>query len=97
MNPTTAATSRKAIQIDVNARNPLSKSGVWVKSENFYGAGEGGEAVLLVGFDTEFKPPEEVLTRQDIKEGRGTYKVLSYQLYCKLIDPAVSNGVENWL
>ncbi|USQ95880.1 hypothetical protein [Caulobacter sp. RL271] len=97
MNPTQSTYAKKEpikIKVDLNIRNPLSKSGVWVRSENFYGEGDGGEAVLIIGFDTEFKPPEEVLTREDIKEGRGNYRVLSYQLHCKIIDPSLSESPE---
>lgn len=42
--------------------------------------------ILLLGFDTEFQSPE-ALSREQVVEGKGRYEVLSYQFYCKTINP----------
>ena len=42
--------------------------------------------ILLIGFDTEFQSPE-ALSREQVVEGVGRYEVLSYQFYCKIINP----------
>ena len=42
--------------------------------------------ILLVGFDTEFQSPEALL-REQVFEGKGRYEVLSYQFYCKVMNP----------
>jgi len=42
------------------------------------------EPYLIVGFDTEFKRPDEAVTREEIKEGEAKYRVLSYQFHCRL-------------
>lgn len=42
--------------------------------------------ILLIGFDTEFQSPE-ALSREQVTQGLGRYEVLSYQFYCKIINP----------
>ena len=64
----------------------FSKSRVRVEKENFYGGDGPKEAFLIVGFDTEFKTPKAAVSRDDIKEGRASYEVLSYQTWCRLYD-----------
>ena len=76
----------KALSFTVPSCPDLSKSGVWVESENFYGGKSGGDAFLVVGFDTEFKTPDDPLSAADINDGLGKYEVLSYQFHCKLYD-----------
>ena len=68
--------------------NEFSKSCIWVESDYFYGIkhSKGDSRYLIVGFDTEFKTPDEILTPDDIKDGRGKYKVISYQFHCSLYD-----------
>lgn len=39
---------------------------------------------LVIGYDTEFKTPPLALSRQEVAEGKGNYKVLSYQVHCKV-------------
>lgn len=69
--------------------NEFSKSCIWVESNYFYGTkhSRGDDRYLIVGFDTEFKTPDEALTPDDIKDGLGKYKVLSYQFHCSIYDP----------
>ncbi len=47
-------------------------------------AAKAEDAYLIVGFDTEFKGPDEAVTREEIKDGEATYRVLSYQFHCRL-------------
>lgn len=68
--------------------NALSKSGVWVERHHFYGAADPEHHVLLVGFDTEFKAPNVPVTRADVKAGDAKFEVLSYQVWCRIYDPA---------
>ena len=67
----------------------FSKSCIWVESADFYGSKHFREdkRYLIVGFDTEFKTPDDILTPRDIKAGEGKYKVISYQFHCSLYDP----------
>lgn len=70
--------------------NVFSKSRIWVERQNFYGPDkprQRSEKYLIVGFDTEFKTPDVDPTRQEVKEGLGKYKVISYQFHCILYDP----------
>lgn len=48
--------------------------------------------ILLIGFDTEFQSPEAI-TREQIAEGEGKYKVLSYQYYCKILNESDEEGL----
>jgi hypothetical protein len=38
---------------------------------------------LLLGFDTEFKTPEEAVTAADIESGQARSRILSYQFHAK--------------
>lgn len=52
-------------------------------------------ACLVIGFDTEYVPPEELNSREDLKEGRGKARPVSYQVYCRLVDSkSPQNGAE---
>jgi len=67
-----------------------SKSVIWVGRTDFYCRDEkinSDEPYLLLGFDTEFKTPPTALTRDQIKQGKATYTVLSYQFHAKLCSP----------
>jgi len=44
---------------------------------------------LIIGFDTEYVAPE-ALSRSEVKEGGGKYRVLSYQFHCR------QNSGERW-
>ncbi|WP_379553576.1 DNA polymerase [Qipengyuania sp. DGS5-3] len=66
--------------------NNFSKSCLWVESGNFYGETNSDE-YLILGFDTEFKTPDEALSYEEIRAGDGKYKVLSYQFHCSVYDP----------
>lgn len=68
--------------------NALSKSGVWVERNNFYGACDPQKHSLLVGFDTEFKSPGGPVSSEEIHAGRAKFEVLSYQVFCRVFDPA---------
>ncbi len=82
-----------------------SKSDIWVEREDFYCAGDGGETrksrtksientpYLILGFDTEFKSPEESVTSDQIKLGDAKYKVLSYQFHAKTSEGQEWSGI----
>ena len=74
----------------------FSKSRIWVERENFYGEkhSRDDDRYLIIGFDTEYKTPDEELTPQDIKDGSGKYKVISYQFHCSIYDPGQPDAVE---
>jgi hypothetical protein len=38
---------------------------------------------VIIGFDTEYKTPDHPLELEDIKAGKGNYRVLSYQFHCE--------------
>ena len=40
------------------------------------------EPYLIIGFDTEYKAPDETLDRSAIRAGEAKYRVLSYQFHC---------------
>ena len=42
-----------------------------------------GSSYLIIGFDTEFKAPDEAMTRNEIREREAKYEVLSYQFHCR--------------
>lgn len=77
-----------------NVSPTFSESRVWVERPNFYRPAENDEAILIIGFDTEFKPPSEALTRLQVKNGLGKYEVLSYQTWCKLYDDQQPDAIE---
>lgn len=56
-------------------------------------ADEADEPYLIVGFDTEFKGPDEAMTRVEIKGGDAQYSVLSYQFHCRLQSGEQWSGV----
>ena len=76
--------------------NALSKSGVWVKRHHFYGAADPEHHSLLVGFDTEFKTPSAPVSNEEIREGQAKYEVLSYQVHCRIFDPAAKLPEVEW-
>lgn len=76
--------------------NALSKSGVWVERHHFYGAADPGHHSLLVGFDTEFKTPSAPVSSEEIREGQARYEVLSYQVFCRVFDPASKLPAVEW-
>ena len=41
------------------------------------------EPYVIIGFDTEYQTPDHPLEIEDIKDGKGKYRVLSYQFHCK--------------
>ena len=48
---------------------------------------------LIIGFDTEFKAPDQASTRDDIKQGEAKYEVLSYQFHCRTNDNVEWQGI----
>lgn len=48
---------------------------------------------LILGFDTEFKSPDESVTSDQIKLGDAKYKVLSYQFHAKTLDGYEWSGI----
>ena len=52
------------------------------------------EPFLVLGFDTEFKTPDEPVTREELKQGLARYKVLSYQFHAKLYDTNQPDALE---
>ena len=38
---------------------------------------------VIIGFDTEYKTPDHPLELEEIKAGKGNYRVLSYQFHCE--------------
>lgn len=76
--------------------NALSKSGVWVERHHFYGAGDPEHHSLLVGFDTEFKTPSAPVSNQEVRDGEAKFEVLSYQVHCRIFDPAAKLPEVEW-
>ena len=89
----------------------LSKCSIRVERENFYGTPsisnntkkrkksknniDDGRYVII-GFDTEFKTPDVLLTPEDIKLGFAKYEVISYQVHLKVFgdtDPFECRGI----
>lgn len=57
--------------------------------------GPDKNACLVIGFDTEYVPPAELNSREDLKAGKGKAKPVSYQVYCRLVDnKSPENGAE---
>lgn len=89
----------------------FSKTSIGVERYNFYGAPpprpkgrrKKGEAPppppsmarLVIGFDTEYVPMKGV-AREQIAEGEGKYRVLSYQVWCQLWDPESPEHGREW-
>lgn len=48
---------------------------------------------LIIGFDTEFKAPDEAITREEIREREAKYEVLSYQFHCKTHEGVEWQGI----
>jgi len=48
---------------------------------------------LIIGFDTEFKTPDHMVTREDIVAGEAKYRVLSYQFHAKTSDGREWQGI----
>ncbi len=79
-----------------------SKSRIWVERQDFYCSPEpetgkkkrsvnmDNTPYLLVGFDTEFKAPEEAVTKAEIEAGLAKVNVLSYQFH------ALSSDGDEW-
>lgn len=82
---------------DVTIRNgdlTLSKTPIWVESVDFYGGGARGrqaEPFMVIGFDTEYKTPEQPLSNEDVRAGLAKNLILSYQVYCKVYDFGAAN------
>jgi hypothetical protein len=76
--------------------NVFRKSGIWVESNNFYGVSEenNSDAYLIIGFDTEYKSPDNPVTNADIRAKKANNKILSYQVHCSLYDPSQPEAVE---
>lgn len=74
----------------------LSKCCIWVERGNFYGANNKNKSnpFLVIGFDTEYKTPNNPVDRAGLIEGLGRNRVLSYQVYCKLFDPSQDESPE---
>lgn len=85
---------RYKTQSEVSVRNAdltLSKTPIWVERDDFYGGvgrGRQAEPFMVIGFDTEYKTPEKPLTNDEIRAGLAKNLILSYQVYCKVYDPA---------
>ena len=73
-----------------NAPNDFVETPIKLDSANFDMGPEKKDAAeyLIIGFDTEFKTPENPLSLQEVRDRQAKYKVLSYQVYCSLYDPA---------
>ena len=81
-----------------NNDGTFQKKEVQVESKNFSHsyAWPGDEPeYLIIGFDTEFKSPDESSSRADIKAGIAKYDLLSYQVHCSLYDP-LGPDTEEW-
>lgn len=90
----------------------FSKTSIGVEGRNFYGAPapapntrrKKGEAPppppppsprLVIGFDTEYVAMKGA-TRDQIADGEGKYRVLSYQVWCQLWDPGSPEHGREW-
>jgi hypothetical protein len=51
------------------------------------------EDYLLVGFDTEYQPMQEVFTNKDVKDKIARYEVLSYQFFAIASDGSTWSGI----
>lgn len=47
----------------------------------------------IIGFDTEYVTPESPSSRDDVREGRAKYRVLSYQFHCLLPSGDAWSGI----
>ena len=57
--------------------------------------GPDKNACLVIGFDTEYVPPAETTSREDLKAGKGKATPVSYQVHCRLVDEkSPENGAE---
>ena len=93
--------------IDPVTDQPLNKSDIWVEDANFCCADIpsrkkpwrkktkkwSDENCLIIGFDTEFKAPGKPVTREEMKAGKASYQVLSYQFHCRLPDGTEWSGI----
>ena len=86
---------------EVTVRNSdltLSKTPIWVERDDFYGGADrrrkASEPFMVIGFDTEYKTPEQPLSNDQIRAGLAKNQILSYQVYCKLYDPAAGDAVQ---
>lgn len=86
--PSTVSVFTEPPAISKGKRSFKLEFGDFVKDENV-----GGKKIrktldeipyLILGFDTEFKTPDYLVNKLDIKEGRAKYRVLSYQFHAKL-------------
>lgn len=62
----------------------FSKCRVWAERINFYGESDNPDDILLIGYDTEYKTPPDLLRRSDVRAGEAKNTVLSYQAWCKV-------------
>lgn len=51
------------------------------------------EKYLIIGFDTEFQTPENILSREQVSFGLAKYEVLSYQFHCLTSDGDSWSGI----
>jgi hypothetical protein len=72
------------------------KSTIWVERQNFYGQtkSDQNKAYIIVGFDTEYKVPDNPASLEDIETGKAKYVVVSYQVHCSVYDPAQPEAIE---
>ena len=99
------ASATSATEVVIRLPNgDFSKTQIGVERRHFYRApptptkGSSGEVGprLVIGFDTEYVPPEAATTREDLKAGKGVATSLSYQVWCRLVDEASPNHGTEW-
>ena len=73
-----------------NASDEFVRTPIVLDSANFDRGPDKKDAqeYLIIGFDTEFKTPDNPLSLDEVRAKQAKYKVLSYQVYCSLYDPA---------
>jgi len=82
----------------------FSKSPIGVERRHFYksppkqGKANAGKAAprLVIGFDTEYVPPETATSRDDLKAGKGIARPVSYQVWCRLVDETSGDNGKEW-
>ena len=57
-----------------------SRKPYWFEPDNI--RDEKRETFLILGFDTEYKAPDDKLDRTAVRAGNAKYHVLSYQFHC---------------
>ncbi|MGY4232960.1 hypothetical protein ACVIIW_001907 [Bradyrhizobium sp. USDA 4449] len=84
LNLTPPEVSSEACTVSIDARRFLPKPERKVSGATDY---------AIIGFDTEYVTPESSSTRDDIREGRAKYRVLSYQFHCLLPSGEAWSGI----